>query len=64
VAQPRQHISSLFTPLQIEAFQLAKELRDFMADFEPKPVPDLSRMSKDEAFDLVFSQSIPWTKSL
>ncbi len=32
----------LFTPLQLEAFQLARELREFLKNMGPRPVVDIS----------------------
>ena len=39
--------SLLFSPLQIEAFQLAKELREFYEGLEPKPEYDKALLKED-----------------
>jgi hypothetical protein len=52
-------VAELFSPLQIEAFQIAKELGYFLGTFGPEPEIDRSKMSADEAREVIFQKHIP-----
>jgi hypothetical protein len=56
--------SKLFTSLQIEAFQLAKDLRVFIDGFDQEPKVDQRTMGKNEVYEVIFDQRIPWSKKL
>ena len=53
----------LFTPLQLEAFQLARDILQFLADYEPVPSNHFSSKSDKQDADLL-GQKIDWRKKL
>lgn len=60
--QPVSH-DRLFTPLQMEAFQLAKDILRFLADYEPMPSDRFSSNTGKQDADTL-GKKIDWRKRL
>lgn len=58
---PADPCVGLFSPLQLEAFQLAKDIRNFLANLEPIPPADYSTESRKLE---TLSERIAWSKRL
>ena len=51
--------SPIFSPLQVEAFQLAKDILKYFADFEPIP-PNAGPRNTQEEKDISISRRVRW----
>jgi hypothetical protein len=66
---PTNPVISLFSPLQVEAFQLAKDLREFFIGLGPRPVLEKNPQNRtdgpiERAFEFLEEKQGPWNQKL